>query len=81
MDWDMFFRALTIIGGPTGIWAGWKALKRMAREDMLNEDARKAVTALQKERDAARALNAEKDRTIAELTALLDQATQPDRRR
>ena len=81
MDWDTIFRALGVVGGPTGLWAGWKFLKKQAREDMLNEDARKAVEAKNTELAAANALNAEKDRTIAELLALLDEATRPEGRR
>ena len=71
--------ALTASGGT--LYAGWKFLKRQAREDIRNEEARKAVTAKNDELAKEKALTAEKDRTIAELMALLEQATRPEGQR
>lgn len=74
-----------LVVGVPALVAGWRALRRSIRADMEQEDtlktAQEAVDAKNAEIRRKDGVIAEKDRTIAELMALLDDATRPGRAR
>lgn len=74
-----------LVVGVPALVAGWRALRRSIRADMEQEDtlktAQEAVDAKNAEIRRKDGVIAEKDRTITELMALLDDATRPGRAR
>lgn len=88
MDWTpagIAALVTAVLGVPSALYAGWRALRRSIRKEMEDDEALEtaleAVEAKNAENEQLRSLIAAKDITIAELTALLDEATRPGRAR